>query len=197
MAGVSAIFMTTAFVGCNDVNTIEGDRVISTDEKTTVQEPVKEKEKSVAQEPPKETQNPVTQEPPKETQKPTELTTEDDIETFAKNNGLDLPKVPNDEYCGEWEFDMEAGTWRCNDSESIHYSYLYYGGLYYATLSYLKNNKAYKDYQSSKGFAGGNKLQSKFSNGVTRSTNNNGTFSSGNNTSKSGFGSGSTGSSSG
>ncbi|GGE63966.1 hypothetical protein [Priestia taiwanensis] len=179
LAGVSAILMTTTTVGCGSPSSTS--EIISTEKVTT----------TTVEETPTVAQNPVTQQPPKENVQTSEVEIDDDIETFAKDNGIDLPEIPNDEYCSEWEFDMEAGVWKCNDSESTHYSYLYYGGLYYATLSYLMNNKTYKDYHTSKGFAGGNKLQSKFSNGITRSSNN-GTYSNsnnGNNTGKSGFGS--------
>jgi hypothetical protein len=76
------------------------------------------------------------------------------------SSSMDLPPVPEDQNCEEWEWDPDDGVWECDDSRSGYYGHFFYGGLFYATKPLLYQSKAYTDYKKSSAFKGLNKSTS-------------------------------------
>lgn len=71
------------------------------------------------------------------------------------NNDESLPPVPEGTDCGDWEWEAEEGVWECDDYDSPHFGYFYYGGKLFSSKSSLKSSSAYKSYRSSSSFKGG------------------------------------------
>lgn len=71
------------------------------------------------------------------------------------DDSANLPPVPNDNACDDWEWDDDDGVWECDDENSSYYRHYYYGGSYFRTKSLLYANNAYKNYKSSSSFKGG------------------------------------------
>ncbi|MBO1513375.1 hypothetical protein [Metabacillus bambusae] len=66
-----------------------------------------------------------------------------------------LPPVPEGTDCDDWEWEADEGVWECDDNDSPHYGYFYYGGKMFSSKSSLKTSSAYKSYKSSSSFKGG------------------------------------------
>jgi hypothetical protein len=67
--------------------------------------------------------------------------------------------IPEDTECEDWDWDSDLGVWECDDYDSPHYGFFFYGAKYYTKKS-LKSSSSYKTYKSSssfKGFGSGNK----------------------------------------
>jgi hypothetical protein len=79
-------------------------------------------------------------------------------------NSADLPPVPDDNACGDWEWDDDDGVWECDDENSSYYGHYFYGGHYYRSKSHLYKNKAFSSYKKSSSFKGG-KASSGFGSG--------------------------------
>ncbi|NMD69477.1 aminotransferase yhxA [Bacillus sp. DNRA2] len=77
----------------------------------------------------------------------------------------DLPPVPDDTACNDWEWDSDDGVWECDEYESSYYGHYYYGGSYYSSKSSLYKNKGYSSYKKSSSFKGGGKASSGFGSG--------------------------------
>lgn len=67
---------------------------------------------------------------------------------------VDLPPVPDDQNCMDWEWDLDDGVWECEDSNSGHYGHYYYGGKYYSSKPLLYKSKSYSSYKNSSTFKG-------------------------------------------
>lgn len=95
----------------------------------------------------------------------------------------DLPPIPEDQSCVEWEWDLEDGVWVCEDGSSSYYQHFYYGGMFYRSKPELYKSTDFLNYKNSSAFKG-----------KGTNVNNSGETSSFSNTtvkSSSGFGSGS------
>jgi hypothetical protein len=71
------------------------------------------------------------------------------------DNYADLPPVPEDSECGDWEWEDDEGVWECDDRNSPYFGYFFFGGKRFKTKSMLKSNKSYQNYRSSSSFKGG------------------------------------------
>ncbi|WP_100408031.1 aminotransferase yhxA [Bacillus solitudinis] len=78
-----------------------------------------------------------------------------------------LPEQPDTDDCSDWEFDGDLGVWECDDDDSDYYGHYFLHGKRYKSKSSLVKSSAYSQYKSSSTYK--------------------------NATSKSGFGSGTTG----
>jgi hypothetical protein len=67
----------------------------------------------------------------------------------------ELPPVPEDTECGDWEWEADEGVWECDDYDSPHFGYFYHGGKMFSSKSGLKASSVYKNYKSSSSFKGG------------------------------------------
>lgn len=76
----------------------------------------------------------------------------------------DLPPVPDDQSCSEWEWDIDDGVWECEDSSSGHYGHYYYGGRYYSSKPMLNKSQDYMNYKNSASFKGSSSSVSSTSN---------------------------------
>ena len=68
--------------------------------------------------------------------------------------GSDIPPVPDQEGCDDWEWDDELGVYQCDDEDSSHYHGYYYGGRMYKTKTALTGSKSYVDYSKGSSFKG-------------------------------------------
>lgn len=75
------------------------------------------------------------------------------------NDYEDLPPIPEDNACGDWEWESDEGVWECDDRDSGYFGHYYYGGSYYRTSSALHQSKAYSNYKKSKTFKGGTSVK--------------------------------------
>ncbi|QGQ45008.1 hypothetical protein [Metabacillus sediminilitoris] len=75
--------------------------------------------------------------------------------TAAGCNNESLPPVPEGTDCNDWEWEDDEGVWECDDYDSSHYGYFFYGGKSYSSKSSLKSSSAYQSYKSSSSFKGG------------------------------------------
>lgn len=73
----------------------------------------------------------------------------------SSSQSQDLPPVPKDSSCSDWEWDSDDGVWQCDDSHSHYYGHSYYGGHYYKSRSLLHKAKDYISYKNSSSFKGG------------------------------------------
>jgi hypothetical protein len=73
----------------------------------------------------------------------------------SNSQSQNLPPVPKDSSCKDWEWDQDDGVWQCDDGGSSHYGHSYYGGHYYKTKSLLRKSKNYLAYKNSSSFKGG------------------------------------------
>ena len=66
----------------------------------------------------------------------------------------DIPSVPQDTGCTDWEWDMDDGVWECDDNSSGYYGHYYYGGRYYKNKTALHNSNDFISYKNSSSFKG-------------------------------------------
>lgn len=66
----------------------------------------------------------------------------------------DIPPVPEDQSCVEWEWDLDDGVWECEDDGSSYYGHYYYGGRYYSSKPDLYKSTEYINYKNSSTFKG-------------------------------------------
>lgn len=78
----------------------------------------------------------------------------------------DIPAPPNEEGCSDWEWDEDDGVWECDDRKSSYFGHYYLAGMFFANKSSLKSSAAYKSYQNSPSFKGGNKTSTGFGTGT-------------------------------
>lgn len=88
-------------------------------------------------------------------------------EQYAEES--DLPPVPDDQSCSEWEWDIDDGVWECEDSNSGHYGHYYHGGRYFSSKPLLNKSKDYIDYKNSSAFKGSSASVSSTSSGTVSS----------------------------
>ena len=69
--------------------------------------------------------------------------------TGSSASNSDIPPVPDDTNCTNWEWDDDDGVWECEDSHSRYYGHYFYGGKYYNSKSSLLKNTSYKKQQQS------------------------------------------------
>ncbi|KGM44621.1 hypothetical protein P9D43_10125 [Neobacillus niacini] len=77
----------------------------------------------------------------------------------------DLPPVPEDTDCADWEWDDDEGVWQCDDNRSSHYGHFFYGGMFFHSRSALLNSSAYKSYRSSKSYKSSSSFKGGFGSG--------------------------------
>ncbi|MDF2904350.1 MAG: aminotransferase yhxA [Bacillus sp. (in: firmicutes)] len=70
-------------------------------------------------------------------------------------NDTDIPPMPSNNACRDWEWDSDDGVWECDDENSSYFHHYYYGGSFYGTRSLLHKNKGFLNYKNSKSFKGG------------------------------------------
>jgi hypothetical protein len=70
----------------------------------------------------------------------------------------DLPPVPDDQNCTDWEWDLDDGVWECEDGGSRYYGHYFYGGRYFKSKPDLYKYSAYKNYKKSADFKGKSKI---------------------------------------
>jgi hypothetical protein len=72
----------------------------------------------------------------------------------GSTQSANIPDMPQNEDCRDWEFDDDEGVWVCDDDNSHYYRSYYHGGSFYPTKKSLHGSKSYKNYKSSNNFAG-------------------------------------------
>lgn len=76
------------------------------------------------------------------------------------SNAQELPPVPGDSNCTDWEWDEDDGVWECDDHNSAYYGHFFYGGHYYRNKSSLYKAKDYISYKNSSSFKGKSSVSS-------------------------------------
>lgn len=82
---------------------------------------------------------------------------------WASGEGQDIPPVPEDTSCSDWEWDAEDGVWECDDSRSPYFGHFFFGGMFFANRSMLYKSNDYMNYKNSSSFKGA-RLDSKYKN---------------------------------
>lgn len=85
--------------------------------------------------------------------------------TGCGSEAQELPPIPEDLSCSDWEWDYDDGVWECDDYDSQYYGHFYYGGRYYSSKSNLYKSKDYNAYKNSSSFIGGVTKSSGFGSG--------------------------------
>ena len=75
-----------------------------------------------------------------------------DDQDWNSGDGQDIPPVPEDTSCSDWEWDGEDGVWECDDSRSPYFGHFFFGGMFFANRSMLYKNSDYSNYKKSASF---------------------------------------------
>ncbi len=86
--------------------------------------------------------------------------------TGCGSEAQELPPIPENTGCSDWEWDYDDGVWECDDYDSHYYGHSYYGGRYYSSKSNLYKSKDYIAYKNSSSFIGGGTKSSGFGSGL-------------------------------
>jgi hypothetical protein len=90
-----------------------------------------------------------------------------DDQDWTTGEGQDIPPVPEDTSCSDWEWDAEDGVWECDDSRSPYFGHYFFGGMFFANRSMLYQNRDYSSYKKSSSFKGA-RLDSNYKNNTPK-----------------------------
>ncbi|TYR81655.1 hypothetical protein FZC66_07430 [Priestia megaterium] len=62
--------------------------------------------------------------------------------------GSNRPPEPDDDSCGDWDWDEGTQTYYCDDYSSAHGRSYYHGGKYYKSKNLLRSDSSYKTYKA-------------------------------------------------
>jgi hypothetical protein len=66
----------------------------------------------------------------------------------------DIPPIPDDQNCADWEWDLDDGVWECEDGGSRYFGHYFYGGRYFKSKPDLYKYSEYNNYKNSSNFKG-------------------------------------------
>ncbi|WP_156319797.1 aminotransferase yhxA [Bacillus sp. FJAT-18017] len=77
----------------------------------------------------------------------------DDWESSAGQTG-DIPPMPENTDCGQWDWDEDDGVWECDDRNSSYFGHLFFAGMFFSNRSALYKNRDFVNYRNSPSFKG-------------------------------------------
>ncbi len=67
--------------------------------------------------------------------------------TGCGDDSADLPPVPEDNACNDWDWESDDGVWGCSDENSPYYHHYFYAGQYYRSKNALSIDDDYFKYR--------------------------------------------------